>query len=767
VSALSRCSEWLDVELKASKPLPLIFSLFSSLLSQISLAIAIMVANETDWHLLVKGSELHLLVILILLSLSLFAADVHSLLSTLQGLLTRASELQTILGPQNLEEKIDYQSLNIRKLVATAISRLCLVLCAEWGKPSSGTFTDFGTFLISADVEQLPSSALEFHRKLLGTRETSRKRDRALNSSDSEANLSKMLKTVMTIIKILSPIPVGGSSVSKDMNLPGSPRASSAQSATRRRSSSTSTNTVPFLSMESLSDANGTPNLILTSPIPASFQRSDLFTSGTIHRSLSEASGINNQDKVPSLGVSRPSSLQVMSISTDTSETITQGVETDCEEIEPIVDEALVPCSVALSNLLQIEDCRAMLVKDGALSLLACWLDVAANVLQWHNSARLQASTPTAHDETIGMSLSDFTSTSSHSSPSAHGVSNRKMHQIHQQPQTQPENILRSSSVGSGSESCPGVVGILLSGHPVYELINNVSGSVMSLTTNSTSSPSETRRGRNPNSNYNAGRIDAMVMGEGLPSAICRFLLASTYDYTLSNLPSWKTLQLSILPRGGAIALSQAMCAMAQRSQNRESMLEAGAPQSIIRLLVDAIFRRKKIDHGLDDEMPKYHPSEEYGPRKLEKLYRQQCAETSYLSTLAENCLQMLSHFVSDSIATIPVTQKMNHPTSVLPTAHEWSPTATSTSTLSSLPLVISLLIHPRVVDAIKYITNQPRGTCRLAAVRIISMLVEWPEALDMLHSHRISDVLVRTSPSVFSSSNSRHLSCLTDGHRD
>lgn len=234
-------------------------------------------------------------------------------------------------------------------------------------------------------------------------------------------------------------------------------------------------------------------------------------------------------------------------------------------------------------------------------------------------------------------------------------------------------------------------------------------------------------------------------MGEGLPSAICRFLSASTYDYTLSNLPSWKTLQSPILPRGGAIALSEAMCAMAKRSHNRESMLEAGAPQAIIRLLVDAILRRKKIDHGLDDDLPKFYPTEEYGPRKLERMQREHNAETLYLSTLSENCLLMLSNFVSDSIATIP-TLKMNSNSSSLSTPHEWNTTTNASSNPSLLPLIIQLLIHPRVVDAIKYITNQPRGTCRLAAVRVISMLVEWPEALDMLHSQRISDVLVKLS---------------------
>jgi hypothetical protein len=454
VSALSRCNEWPDVELK------------------ISLAIAIMIANESDWHLLVK--------------------DVHSLLNTLQSLLNHDSELPDLLASADEKDYFPLQSLNARKLVATAISRLCLVLCAEWGKPSSGTFTDFGMFLISADVEQLPSSALQFHRKLSGNQE--RKHDRVLSTSDSEANLSKMLKTVMNIIKTLSPLPPGyGGKTSS----PLSPRMP--PTATRRRSSSqTAATTIPFDSSESLSHLNDlnrpSSNIIALHPL----HRTQLLSSGsgTIHRCLSESSGINNQDKT----VSRPVSLQLLPLTTEN--VFNQDPDASDTDTEPVIDEALVPCSVALSNLLQIEDCRATLVKDGTLSLLACWLDVAANVLQWHNSARFQASTPNTSDENnVGLNLTDFTSPSNHANLSpVHGYGQKKQ-----------LDIMRSSSVGSSEASGAGVGGILPPGHPVYELINNVSGSVMSLTTNSTLTQSENRRGRSPNSNYNAGRIDAMV----------------------------------------------------------------------------------------------------------------------------------------------------------------------------------------------------------------------------------------------------------------
>lgn len=138
--------------------------------------------------------------------------DIHSILQNLQLLLTRGNELQNILenSAADRNDYIPIQPINPRKLVASAISRLCLVLCAEWGKPSSGVFTDFGTFLNSADQEQsTPSSAVQFHRKLSGGQENSRKNDRNANTVDSEANLNKTLKSIMQIIKLLSPLPPG------------------------------------------------------------------------------------------------------------------------------------------------------------------------------------------------------------------------------------------------------------------------------------------------------------------------------------------------------------------------------------------------------------------------------------------------------------------------------------------------------------------------------------------------------------------------------
>lgn len=61
---------------------------------------------------------------------------------------------------------------NNQQLVAAAVSRLCLVLCAEWGKPvnqSGHGWNEFGFSNVpSPDTEQ-SSSVLDIHRKLSST----------------------------------------------------------------------------------------------------------------------------------------------------------------------------------------------------------------------------------------------------------------------------------------------------------------------------------------------------------------------------------------------------------------------------------------------------------------------------------------------------------------------------------------------------------------------------------------------------------------------
>lgn len=233
-------------------------------------------------------------------------------------------------------------------------------------------------------------------------------------------------------------------------------------------------------------------------------------------------------------------------------------------------------------------------------------------------------------------------------------------------------------------------------------------------------------------------------MGEGLLHAIGRFITASTYDYLGPNFSNLKKTLSPILPRGGALALSHAMCALASRAQNRQKLLEAGAPHSIVRLLVDAISRRRRLDYDLNvDDVDDAYPTEELGPVKLEKLQKEQDAETGYLRALSKSCLNMLSFFLADSIAAMPNIQPSGSKTMGISPPSASSFGGSSTASSDQKQTVVDILTHPHVIDAVKYICNQPKGTARLAALRVVSMLVEWPGALDAVYTQRISDILV------------------------
>ena len=127
-----------------------------------------MVANESDWHLLVKGMRSLLPMISIMVTVTCRAdADVHAILSSLHMLLLKTGASED-----------DPTAKDNRPLVAAAISRLCLVLCAEWGKPQCGSagqgVMEFAfTHMATPDTDPLPSSVLDFHRQLSGSSSSS------------------------------------------------------------------------------------------------------------------------------------------------------------------------------------------------------------------------------------------------------------------------------------------------------------------------------------------------------------------------------------------------------------------------------------------------------------------------------------------------------------------------------------------------------------------------------------------------------------------
>jgi hypothetical protein len=204
--------------------------------------------------------------------------------------------------------------------------------------------------------------------------------------------------------------------------------------------------------------------------------------SSSLQRSISEATGLSDLDK-PARRSSR-SRLSPPALSTE--------LDSYDDSVEPEIDNVIVLCSIALSNLSQIDDCRVEVVANGGLSLLAMWLDAAAKVLLWHNAARLQSSTPNANS-----TPNDLPS----NSPFIHNEIGKPY----------SNSMDRASSDGTAAS----IGGIIPSGHPVYELINNISAAVASLTVPTTTADTVYRSQRgnvnNPGS-YTIGRIDAQVI---------------------------------------------------------------------------------------------------------------------------------------------------------------------------------------------------------------------------------------------------------------
>lgn len=335
-----------------------------------------------------------------------------------------------------------------------------------------------------------------------------------------------MLKALMHILRLLSP-PSSASSyssvehvlsprVAAAQRLPGGllgNRALSNELNTVRGRSSSYASAIPLLETQGTSTRlntsldgvdDHTDNTALISPRQVS-----------MHRSLSESSAMNAK------GNRVPAPLDVAFLPGDDGDIASATFLGSVNSVdgEPPVDDTVVLCSVALSNLAQIESFRAALVADGALSMLTQWLDVATAVLSWHNAARLKASAAAVDTVDLSSSSTDHIDSCSETDQTKKKVGwnvegntdgGSRLQLSDSNFLLKVDRVARESSGGSEST----VSGIIPSGHPVYELINNISSAVASLTAsnNLPSGAVGASRDRTHNqSNYTIGWIDAQV----------------------------------------------------------------------------------------------------------------------------------------------------------------------------------------------------------------------------------------------------------------
>lgn len=260
--------------------------------------------------------------------------------------------------------------------------------------------------------------------------------------------------------------------------------------------------------------------------------------------------------------------------------------------------------------------------------------------------------------------------------------------------------------------------------HPVTELVNNVTAALGSITAADSSaassspqpesSDSRTRNFNRKNSNYAIGWIDAQVMAVDLPIALVGFigLLVEgvSYESLLAVEHVYRYEEL------GVATLVTSLISLASRSQNRASLVSCGAPASILRLLT-AVITQIKYVHQHSNNVSDSCTTD------VARVVKMLQEKSNFNERLAGQCLDFLSFFLADNIADIP-----------------------SSSSLSGVtdtpPPIVKLFIQPPVFGALLHVISLPPCLARLQAVRVLSMIVEWQQVMELLFQEGIATAL-------------------------
>eukprot|EP01041_Mallomonas_annulata_P000472 gene472-882_t len=371
-------------------------------------------------------------------------------------------------------------------------------------------------------------------------------------------------------------------------------------------------------------------------------------------------------------------------------------------------DTVTVLCSMAICHLAQSVDSRAILVQRSVLSLLVGWLDQAT--LLWLKKLK-EASTLIESGKAIDIAVNAL-----------------EVESDGEDLSDGDENDDRDGNLSPGSRHAMATA--TADGVALRDLVNNCCATVAFLTGANVGCMTLDEGASNNNShqedtylsfcsertNYTIGWIDAQVIAEGLPFAIARFLQISCPNPSGKNDFHSNAINSGsyFLPHISGINLANALCSLSSRPQNRQFMLNNGVPYSLCCLLVDAATRgarRKERDRNLTNRVRDEESS------KI-KLRGEEEEEEKYLSIIASATCNSLSHFISDKMLATPTT-----------------PCRGSS--------ILDLFRIPSILDAICSVIALKRGPARLAALRLVSMLVEWSDVLVALYEHRVTDALI------------------------
>lgn len=189
------------------------------------------------------------------------------------------------------------------------------------------------------------------------------------------------------------------------------------------------------------------------------------------------------------------------------------------------------------------------------------------------------------------------------------------------------------------------------------------------------------------------------------------------------EIPSWCSIALM---RSTAIHFAEALSSMTCRQTNRAPMITSALCTILVTAAAQtARHRRTRVNFE--------HPTEEYGPEKLQLMHQKQMEEDVYLGKIAAPCLNGLCAFVNDALNAASVLVP-----STLPLRNQLREREAE-----SLPEVVTEILSFNVLDTLKLVATLPAGEARLGAFRLLSIVSDWPAALEKMVDMSITEILV------------------------
>ena len=271
---------------------------------------------------------------------------------------------------------------------------------------------------------------------------------------------------------------------------------------------------------------------------------------------------------------------------------------------------------------------------------------------------------------------------------------------------------------------------------------------------------------------YTVTWIDHQVLSEDIPRAMVKLINCSLQEWAVNNFPSKKTGDVSAIDGPTCpfrhfvcMNLAKALFQLSSRAGNRPTLNKIGVPQALCMLFVYAAeeFEKMNVPKAeervcVDDLINETRNFSITSKAEFDGCSRDQAVADRVFSTHAVcAALDALTFFLNDTKASetstslynsIPLTFTLSLPKP--PSFGSLPSEALDNNDSSSIWLetpLLTMVCYPSLIKSIKdVITTLPRCPARLACLRVILSLTQWPDSLHALFIGDITDALVLIS---------------------